>query len=197
MNLPPLPASLARTINLLVLHCSATASGRWLPSTGPSGQLTAVQVIDAWHRERGFKRSDQALKRFNASLTSVGYHYVVDVDGHVWTGRHLEEVGAHVAGHNAYSIGVCMVGGSEREGRFTPEQWQSLADLVAQLKARFPQLAAAKTIVGHRDLSPDLNGDGKVQPSEWLKTCPGFDVEGWLSRGMRPMPQNVEPGGPK
>lgn len=197
MNLPPLPASLSRTINLLVLHCSATPSGRWLPSAGPTGARTAVQVIDDWHRARSFKRSDQARQSFNASLTSIGYHYVIDLDGHVWTGRHLEEVGAHVVGHNTYSIGVCLVGGAEREGRYTPEQWDSLAALVTQLQAKLPQLTKARAVVGHRDLSPDLNGNGKVESNEWLKTCPGFEVDGWLTRGMRPMPQNVEPGGPK
>lgn len=195
MNLPPLPASLSRTINQLVLHCSATASGRWLPDAGPTGKRTAVQVIDDWHRARGFKRSEPSRQRFNTSLTSIGYHYVVDLDGHVWTGRHLEEVGAHVAGHNTYSIGVCLIGGAEREGRYTPEQWESLAALVVQLKGRFSQLGAARAIVGHRDLSPDANGDGKVSSNEWLKTCPGFDVAGWLIRGLKPMPANVVPGG--
>ena len=33
-------------------------------------------------------------------------------------------------------------------------------------------------VVGHRDLSPDNNQDGKITPNEWLKTCPGFDA-GW------------------
>ncbi|MDA5624327.1 N-acetylmuramoyl-L-alanine amidase, partial [Pasteurella multocida] len=35
-------------------------------------------------------------------------------------------------------------------------------------------------ICGHRDLSPDLNGDGTITPNEWLKDCPCFDVWEWL-----------------
>jgi hypothetical protein len=31
--------------------------------------------------------------------------------------------------------------------------------------------------VGHRDLSPDLNGDGIIQPGEWTKMCPCYDVK--------------------
>jgi N-acetylmuramoyl-L-alanine amidase len=36
------------------------------------------------------------------------------------------------------------------------------------------------TILGHRDLSPDKNGDGVIERSEWVKHCPSFDVREWL-----------------
>lgn len=29
---------------------------------------------------------------------------------------------------------------------------------------------------GHRDLSPDLNGNGVIEPEEWVKVCPCFEV---------------------
>jgi N-acetylmuramoyl-L-alanine amidase len=31
-------------------------------------------------------------------------------------------------------------------------------------------------VVGHRDLSPDLDKDGLVEPHEWMKQCPCFDA---------------------
>ena len=31
-------------------------------------------------------------------------------------------------------------------------------------------------ILGHRDASPDKNGDGEIEPAEWIKQCPCFDV---------------------
>ena len=31
-------------------------------------------------------------------------------------------------------------------------------------------------IVGHRDLSPDLNHNGVIEPHEWMKACPCFDA---------------------
>lgn len=181
---------MARSINLIVVHCSATPSGQWLAGTAPgkSARRTPVQVIDGWHRERGF--------------AGIGYHYVVDVDGVVWKGRPEDQAGAHVAGHNASSIGICMVGGAERDARYTPKQWESLAGLVQDL-ARRHKLALTKVrtlpiagmahgpLCGHRDLSPDLNKDGQVQPAEWLKTCPGFDVSAWLQRGFIPEQRNV------
>ena len=31
-------------------------------------------------------------------------------------------------------------------------------------------------LVGHRDLSPDLNGNGEIEPEEWVKECPCFNA---------------------
>ena len=94
-----------------------------------------------------------------------------DCDGTLDSGRAEDETGAHAAGHNARSLGICLAG----TGRFTPAQWQSLSTLVRSLHARHP----AARLCGHRDLSPDRNGDGVVSPAEWTKTCPGFSVADW------------------
>jgi N-acetylmuramoyl-L-alanine amidase len=79
--------------------------------------------------------------------------------------------------------------------RYTTAQWIALADLVKRLRGKYnPALEPALTsvqVLGHRDLSPDANGDGKVTSIEWLKTCPGFDVTGWLQRAMQPLPCQV------
>ena len=45
--------------------------------------------------------------------------------------------------------------------------------LVHQLEQRFPGCR----VCGHRDLSPDLNGDGEIEPEEWIKACPCFEVK--------------------
>ena len=60
---------------------------------------------------------------------------------------------------------------------YTLAQWRELDALVAKLRARYP----TAQILGHRDLSPDLDGDGIIEKHEWLKTCPGFDVAAWLT----------------
>ena len=31
--------------------------------------------------------------------------------------------------------------------------------------------------IGHRDASPDKNGDGKITKNEWIKECPCFDAK--------------------
>ena len=38
-------------------------------------------------------------------------------------------------------------------------------------------------MLGHRDTSPDLNGDGVIEPYEYVKACPCFDVREFLRYG--------------
>lgn len=167
-------------ITKVVIHCSATANGKLLRNA----HETAAQVIDRWHKERGYRRSDAAIKRFNPTLKHIGYHAVIDVDGAIEFGREIGEIGAHAKGHNVGSIGICLVGGigvgkEKYYGRYTEAQWHALSQLLVTLA---PQCSQAE-IVGHRDLSPDLNGDGTITPNEWLKNCPCFDVASWLDAG--------------
>ena len=112
-----------RTINLIVVHCSATQGNRML----------SPEALDLMHRRRGFN--------------GTGYHYYIRKDGTVHLTRPVERIGAHVKGFNANSIGICYEGG---------------------LDCR---------VCGHRDLSPDKNGNGEIEPEEWMKACPCFDAE--------------------
>ena len=141
-----------RTITKIVIHCSATREG----------QSVTVKDIDKWHKDRGYGE--------------IGYHYVVYLDGSIHKGRDEEKIGAHVLGHNTDSIGICYVGGLDKFGKSkdtrTDEQKKSLIKLIGELKERYPRAS----LLGHRDLSPDINGDGKIDKWEWLKDCPCFDV---------------------
>lgn len=147
-----------RKISLIALHCSATMEGR--PFTRAD--------IDAMHRRRGFRM--------------IGYHFLIGIDGKVEIGRPLDQAGAHIEGHNANSVGICYVGGISADGKAkdtrTAEQLAAMENLVRDLAAQFPK---AK-IRGHRDMSPDRDGDGVVEPHEWLKMCPCFDVVAWCRR---------------
>jgi N-acetyl-anhydromuramyl-L-alanine amidase AmpD len=103
-------------------------------------------------------------------------------DGSVHDGRSVDYGGAHCSGHNARSIGVCYVGGLENKNvpynqlkakdTRTEEQRASLLSLLMDLRKLYPEAL----IMGHRDTSPDLNGDGIVEPWEWVKDCPSFDA---------------------
>ena len=128
-----------RSITLIVIHCSAVR---------PEQESSAAD-IDSWHRANGWK--------------GIGYHFVVRRDGSVELGRPIEVVGAHVAGHNRYSIGICYEGGLDAAGEAadtrTPEQIKALRSLVEQMHERFPKAL----IVGHHDLDP-------------RKPCPCFDA---------------------
>ncbi len=172
---------LMRDVLLIVIHCSASRNGAVL----------TVDQIDHEHARRGFKRSPEFLARQNPKLKSIGYHFVVYVNGALATGRHLDEVGAHVKGYNQKSIGICMAGGMDEHGKatgqFTPAQWETLKGCVASLQKLYPGVK----LVGHRDLSPDLNGDGVIEQSEWMKECPAFDVASWIDGGMAPLDGHI------
>lgn len=143
-----------RTINKIIIHCSAT----------PEGKDYTVEDIDRDHRKRGFAK--------------IGYHYVIYRDGTIHQGRKESEVGAHARGYNANSIGVCYIGGLARDGKTTKDtrtqaQRDALVRLLRELVTRYPDAE----ILGHRDLSPDKNGDGIVSPNEYIKGCPSFDAK--------------------
>lgn len=190
----PAPASLARQVTTIVVHCAATPSGRVIGGRplGQAGWRSPSTHIDEWHRARGFRRAAAWVARHNPLLKHIGYHYVIDVDGRLWPGRHLAEAGAHAAGHNARSVGICLVGGMEPEAAaYTAEQWATLAQLVLRLAQHFGiplRLPSGQLggVCGHRDVGgavgPDVTGASK--PSRPLKTCPGFDVGQWLAAGM-------------
>lgn len=121
--------------------------------------------------------------------SDIGYHYVIRRDGTVEAGRPVLAVGAHVAGINSRSVGIALVGGVDAAGRpehnATPAQMAALKKLLSDLTKSFPQA----TICGHRDLSPDKDGDGIIEPHEHLKACPCFDAIPWAAEhGLPPAP---------
>lgn len=141
-----------RKIDMIVIHCSATRADVPL----------SPRQLEEMHRKRGFD--------------GCGYHYYVRRDGEICTMRPVDRPGAHAKGYNQHSIGVCYEGGLDGQGRpadtRTELQKRSLRVLVRVLAMDFQ----TRRIVGHRDLSPDLDGDGVIEPEEWTKVCPCFDV---------------------
>lgn len=81
-----------RKIKRIILHCTATREG----------EPVSVEEVTRWHIARGF--------------STIGYHYLIDLEGRTLEGRGVETPGAHCKGFNATSIGVCYVGGLNSEG---------------------------------------------------------------------------------
>lgn len=129
-----------RQVVRVVVHCAAT----------PEGRDFRMADIDRWHRAKGWN--------------GCGYHYVVDLDGKIEKGRDLEDLGAHAGVYNRGSIGVCYIGGLDKDGEpkdtRTAAQKESLLWLLGMLRYLYPGVE----IVGHRDL-PDVK-----------KACPCFDA---------------------
>ena len=128
-----------RLITKIIVHCTATKEG----------QSVSVADVTKWHKARGFN--------------TIGYHYLIGLNGEVWEGRKEQIVGAHTEGHNSNSIGVCYVGGldanSKPKDTRTAAQKESLLKLIKKLKERYPKA----TVHGHKEFA--------------AKACPCFDVK--------------------
>ena len=143
-----------RNIKYIAVHCTA------------GSQRTTIPDLLAVFKSRGFK--------------APGYHYVISADGVIHQLLGEDQVSNGVKGFNSVSINVAYIGGViSQEGVLksvdnrTPEQKASLRKLLEALKQRYPQAV----IQGHRDFSPDTNGNGVIDPWERIKDCPCFDAK--------------------
>jgi hypothetical protein len=89
-------------------------------------------------------------------------------------------------GGNSISYGLSMVGGVNGSNRpnlntIKDSQVATLEKQMRELSAEFPDFKWC----GHRDLSPDKNGNGVSEPFEHIKACPCFDAIPWArERGL-------------
>ena len=129
-----------RRIENIIIHCTAT----------PEGREVTVSQVDAWHKARGFR--------------GIGYHYLIYLDGSIHAGRPEQEMGAHCTGYNLHSIGVCYVGGLDKntlqpKDTRTAAQKAALHTLVAELQGRYK----GSEVHGHNEFA--------------AKACPCFRVK--------------------
>lgn len=131
-----------RKIDLIVVHCTAT----------PEGREVTVADITRWHKHNGW--------------STIGYHYVILLNGQIETGRPEEAIGAHVSGKNANSIGIVYVGGTGTDNRpkntLTEKQADALERVLRKMVAKYPDAR----IAGHNQFAP--------------KACPSFSVPEYL-----------------
>ena len=64
----------------------------------------------------------------------------------------------------------------EATGRPADTRTEAQQRSLRLLLSRLHRLAPRSLILGHRDLSPDRDGDGEIEPHEWIKVCPCFDA---------------------
>ena len=143
-----MPVMKAKNVKYIVVHCTAgSQSATW------KDIQREFYLVKYWKRP--------------------GYHAVIDAAGIPWSLYPLDMEVNGVRGYNHCSVHVAWIGGADGVDNRTEKQKRTLANLLKVWRGQFPE---AK-IVGHRDLSPDLNGDGAIQPCEWIKVCPCFDVK--------------------
>lgn len=129
-----------RPLKEIIIHCAATK---------PSMDIGADWIRKIHVQQRKWR--------------DIGYHYVIRRNGIIEYGRQLDQIGAHVEGHNTGTIGICLVGGISETGRpennFTPAQFEAVQFLINTLVKEFPSIIK---LSGHSDYAN--------------KACPSFNV---------------------
>lgn len=131
-----------RKLNEIIMHCSATREG----------QHHTVDQFRSWHvKGRGWN--------------DIGYHFVIYLDGSRHVGRPLSKIGAHVAGRNTGTIGICYVGGVAKDGKTpkdtrTPAQKRAIEALIKELMSEYPSITK---VSGHNQYA--------------AKACPSFNAQ--------------------
>lgn len=140
-----------RTIERIFVHCTA------------GSQKQTIEDLKAEFKRKGWK--------------NPGYHYVVMPNGRIECMLQEDGISNGVQGYNSTSINVAYIGGIDEKGKGvdnrTDAQKNFLKKILSELKQKYPD---AK-IMGHRDISPDKNGNGVVDPWERIKECPCFNAK--------------------
>ena len=138
----------------IVFHCTASQP-----------DATVASIKAGW-KKKGWK--------------NPGYFALVASDGTIEYLADEDNITNGAKGYNYCSVHVAYIGGIDENGNGmdtrTSEQKESLRKLLTALKKDYPDAL----VIGHRDLSPDLDGDGEIEPHEWIKLCPSFEVSDWL-----------------
>lgn len=117
----------------------------------------------------GVGTSINAIRRYHIDVhkwIDLGYHGVIELVGsefELFCGRPWHLVGAHAPGHNADSLGICLVGNFDTD-HIPVMQWNKALEVCRDLMIVF-NIDRSK-VLGHREATPQ-------------RTCPGahFDLD--------------------
>jgi len=146
-------------VKYIVIHCSA-------------GYGSVESIQNFWKNKLGWK--------------SPGYHRIVDLDGNIHELADYEDYTNGVKSFNSESIHISYIGGVNKNDYTkavdtrTHEQKMKIQHLISDvllwLEDNGVDINSGISVVGHRDFSPDQNGDGKIADWERIKECPSFDA---------------------
>lgn len=131
----------------LIIHTSASPYGD-------------VDLIDEWHKARGWREIGYHYLVENGYRTSSHEPRQIDTNGLIQQGRAENEIGAHARGYNSKSLGICLIG---KNGEYTPEQIASLIGLTVSLLFKYN--IPVENVLGHYEADPDSG-----------KTCPDLHM---------------------
>ncbi len=141
-----------RNIKAVVIHCTAGS---------PNQEVKDILLY--WENIKGWK--------------NAGYHYLVDIYGKIHQIMDEKEISNGVKGHNSQLINIAWIGGYDKHTNSYVDNRTDIQKIALLELARTLMRKYNVKVIGHRDLSPDKNGDGEISPDEWLKECPLFDVK--------------------
>tara|TARA_R110002167_G_scaffold1337_1_gene5912 strand:- start:7596 stop:8006 length:411 start_codon:yes stop_codon:yes gene_type:complete len=123
-----------RNINKIIVHCSAT----------PESKDVTIDTIRKEHVE-------------DNGYSDIGYHWIIPLSGSVEKGRPESISGKHSKDFNKNSIGVCYIGGVDKDmnpkDTRTEGQKETLKCLLEDIKDRYPNAE----IIGHRNISSNTS----------------------------------------
>src|SRR5688572_22684434 len=126
-----------RDIKYIVVHCTATP---------PDTTIESIQQY--WKDHLGWK--------------NPGYHYIIKRNGEIMRINEEEKISNGVKGYNKNSIHISYIGGADKSGgpvdNRTDAQKHALFNKLVSLSEKYPNAI----ILGHRDFSPDKDGNGKI-----------------------------------
>lgn len=147
--------------------------------------------IDRMHTAKGWR--------------GVGYHFFIDKNGNAFYGRPVSEYGAHCAGHNFETIGVCFEGNFENT-TMNDVQFYAGVDLLTYLMKKYnitkvtrhkdymPTACPGKffpfdSLLEELDYSVFWKGDEEEvnyvahKPSTWAKTAAEWMIDSGFLKG--------------
>ncbi len=105
---------------MLIIHHAAASSA-------------SIETIHKWHLGRGW--------------LGIGYNFYIRRDGTVYQGRGWEYVGAHCAGYNSASVGICLEGNYETDADMPAAQYDAAVQLIRMALDKYPTITE---ICGHQ-----------------------------------------------
>lgn len=135
----------------------------------PANEVVASQAVE-WtyiiiHNTGAWEKDPRQVKKYHLSLgwRDVGYNYLIDYAGRVFTGRPMDIPGAHCsAGNmNRRGIGIALLGNFEQQ-KPTGNQMNSLYALCAELCTE--RKIHPDKILGHKE----VKGAATACPGRYL-----------------------------
>lgn len=146
-----------RFIKYIVIHCSA-------------GYGNVASIKRFWKEVLGWKE--------------VGYHFFIYQDGTIERLLNISKISNGVKGYNSSSVHISYQGGVDPKNvnqavdTRTDAQKLAIIEVIKEVleELKKTQDASDIKILGHRDFSPDKNGNGVIESWERIKECPSFNA---------------------